>query len=89
MSGFISPNLTLLFPEDTFTLGLKEGRSIACTGRKKKTETHLACCQSDKIFHCLGHNFSKEADHNSANIFISNPHVEEDLRVDERPSRRL
>lgn len=39
----------------------------------------LSCCQSDKIFHRLGHDFSKEANYDSANIFISNPHVKEDL----------
>lgn len=54
-----------------------------------KTETYLSCCQRDKILHGLGHNFSKEANHNSANIFVSNPHVKENLCVVKKQSRRL
>lgn len=39
----------------------------------------LPCGQSNKIVHRLGHNFSKEANHYPANIFVSDPHIKENL----------
>lgn len=59
-----------------------------CTVKGPTAETYLACGQSDKIFHSLGHNLSKEANHNSANIFVSDPHIKEDLRVVEPAEHR-
>lgn len=77
------------FPRIHLYVWLKRRKIYFCSVKGNKTETYLSCCQSDKIFHSLGHNFSKETNHNSANIFISNPHIKEDLRVVERQSRRL
>jgi hypothetical protein len=55
--------------------------------RGTKTETDLSSCQSEKILWGLGHDFSKEANDNSAHIFVSNPYIKEDLQGSEMQRR--
>lgn len=54
-----------------------------------QTETDLPGCKRDKIFHSLGHNLAEEANHDSADIFVSNSHIEEDLRCEGTAEQRV